>query len=442
PVQLVVEPGYGTDKTLQKLADAGVTVSPRYFKLLQRLTGRTTLKAGDYKITDQMSPMSLLEKISDGKVDPTQITVIEGWTFQRLRDALAKNPILIHDTKDLSQEQILKLVGSTHTHAEGLFYPATYDFITGDKESEILQRAYDKMQKELQVVWDNRDKTTSYKNPYELLIMASIIEKEAGTHEDRALISSVFNNRLQKGMKLQTDPSVIYGIKNYDGNIRKRDLLTDTPYNTYTRMGLPPTPIALPGKAALQAAALPDKTHYLYFVARGDKSSAFAQTLAEHNANVRKYQQNPNQPLTRLHEETMKPRGKMISFEGIDGAGKSTFMAWFVNELEHRLAKQHRSLIQTREPGGTPVGENIRNLLLNQSMLPTTEALLMFAARQELFSRVILPALTRGDWVVSDRFVDASFAYQGGGRGLTNHKLEQPNDWVLGDFHPDYTIIF
>ena len=229
--------------------------------------------------------------MTEGRVSQAQISIIEGTTFRQLRNLLDADPDLRHDSTAMSETDILQRVGAPEAHAEGLFFPDTYYFASGASDLAILKRAYQTMQQRLQESWQQRSPGLPLQTPYQALILASIVEKETGQASDRDMIAGVFINRLRRGMRLQTDPSVIYGMGDkFDGNLRKRDLLTDTPYNTYTRAGLPPTPIALPGLAALQATLHPAKTDALYFVARGDGSSVFSKSLAQHNRAVAKYQ--------------------------------------------------------------------------------------------------------------------------------------------------------
>jgi UPF0755 protein len=219
------------------------------------------------------------------------LTVVEGWTFDQMRKALAAVSELKHTIDRQTQADLLRSVGMTETMPEGLFFPDTYHFSPGSADVGVLRRAYRAMQERLQAGWQARDPGLPYATPYEALIMASIIEKETGKKSDRKQIASVFVNRLRVGMKLQADPTVIYGMgPQFDGNLRKRDLEADTPYNTFVRAGLPPTPIALPGQASLDAAFHPDPTRYLYFVARGDGTSHFSTTLEEHNRAVSRFQ--------------------------------------------------------------------------------------------------------------------------------------------------------
>ncbi len=275
-----------------ELQQAGLFEQDWPFVWLVRLFGKSTqLKAGNYALEHPVSTLELLEIISQGKVSQRQASVIEGWTFRQFRDALNANPDISHDTATLTDAEILQRIGATETYPEGLFFPDTYYFSGGSSDLVIFKRAYQTMQKHLQQAWLARSPDLPLQTPYQALILASIVEKETGAPGDRNMIAGVFVNRLRKGMLLQTDPTVIYGIgEKYDGNIHKRDLLTDTPYNTYTRPGLTPTPIALPGAASLQAALHPASTTALYFVSRGDGSSKFSSTLAEHNRAVNQYQ--------------------------------------------------------------------------------------------------------------------------------------------------------
>jgi UPF0755 protein len=233
----------------------------------------------------------LLSIFSKGAVIQRKLSVIEGWTFKQFRDELNTNPDLKHVTSNLSDAEILQRIGATETHPEGLFFPDTYHFAAGTRDLVILKRAYQTMQQRLQAAWATRDTSSPLQTPYQALILASIVEKETGAPSDRTMIAAVFVNRLRKGMLLQTDPTVIYGMGDkFDGNLRKRDLRADSPYNTYTRRGLTPTPIALPGLAALQATLHPAQTNALYFVSRGDGSSQFSSTLTAHNRAVNRYQ--------------------------------------------------------------------------------------------------------------------------------------------------------
>ncbi len=284
--------GSSLKSTARELQQAGLLEQDWPFALMARLFGKSTqLKAGNYALEHPVSTLELLEIISQGKVSQRQASVIEGWTFKQFRDALNANTDISHDTANLTDAEILQRIGATENYPEGLFFPDTYYFSGGSSDLVIFKRAYQTMQKRLQEAWLNRATDLPLQTPYQALILASIIEKETGAPVDRDKIAAVFVNRLRKGMLLQTDPTVIYGIgEKFDGNLRRRDLLKDTAYNTYTRVGLTPTPIALPGVAALQAALHPAQTDALYFVSRGDGSSQFSSTLTAHNRAVDQYQ--------------------------------------------------------------------------------------------------------------------------------------------------------
>lgn len=292
PLEFDIRPGLGLRTAAGEMARAGIGFAPWQFSWLGRLTGRaSTIKAGSYEVSAGTTPWQLLQKLTSGDVTQAEITFVEGRTFRELRALLDADPDVRHDAARLSDGEILRRLGATEGHPEGLFFPDTYLFARQSSDLDILRRAYGAMQRHLLAEWNARDPSLPYMNPYQALIMASIVEKETGVAADRGLVASVFVNRLRVGMPLQTDPTVIYGKgEKFDGNIRKRDLVTDTPYNTYTRAGLPPTPIAMPGLASLQAALHPATSDKLYFVARGDGSSAFSRTLEEHNRAVAKYQ--------------------------------------------------------------------------------------------------------------------------------------------------------
>lgn len=292
PYDFSLQPGSSLTSVAQQLRKAGVIDDAQVFVLLGRSMGLSAkIKQGSYQLTKPVSMYELLEIISKGRVAQSDLTIIEGWTFKQFREALNAAPKLRHDSLSLSDAEIMQRIGASEKHPEGLFFPDTYNFPAGSSDLALMKRAYKTMQRHLQENWDSRDTDLPLVTPYQALILASIVEKETGKAKDRTMIASVFVNRLRKGMRLQTDPTVIYGIGDkYDGNIRKRDLLKDSEYNTYTRYGLTPTPIALPGKESLQAALHPAKSDALYFVARGDGSSQFSSTLIEHNQAVNRYQ--------------------------------------------------------------------------------------------------------------------------------------------------------
>jgi UPF0755 protein len=292
PYEFSIEPGSSLKSVSKQLADAGVLHDVWSFVLLSRAMGlASSLKAGDYEIAESTSLLQLLERITKGDINQSEIRFIEGWTFAQLRQTLDAHPAVRHDTTNLSGREILQLIGASETAGEGLFFPDTYFFAKGSSDTAILRRAYHAMQNHLNIAWAERATNLPLADPYQALILASIVEKETGKESDRTMVAGVFVNRLRLSMLLQTDPSVIYGLGDrFDGNLRKKDLLTDQEYNTYTRRGLPPTPIAMPGLASIQAALNPAKTDALYFVAKGKGESHFSNNLAEHNRAVSKYQ--------------------------------------------------------------------------------------------------------------------------------------------------------
>jgi UPF0755 protein len=292
PTAFSVPQGASLRTAAQVIEAAGVDLPAWQLELLGRVLGRSSkIKAGSYEIEPGLTALALLDKLTRGDVTMSEIVLVEGKTFRQLRAALNDHPDLAHDSIKMTDAQILARLGAKEAHPEGLFFPDTYLFSKGSSDLDVLRRAYRAMQPKLANAWAKRDNTLPLKTPYELLILASIVEKETGIPADRPQIAAVFVNRLHRGMLLQTDPTVIYGLgEKFDGNLRKIDLLTDTPWNTYTRPGLPPTPIAMPGVASLQAAAKPPPSDMLYFVARGDGSSEFSATLDEHNKAVAKYQ--------------------------------------------------------------------------------------------------------------------------------------------------------
>ncbi len=275
-----------------QLVKQGVLKEPWRFILLAKLLKKESfLQAGSYTLNKNISPYQLLLSLNHGKTTQGAVTFIEGHTFAQMREKLASNDAVKQTITGLSESEILKLMGSQYQVAEGLFFPDTFYFDRNSADTVMLKRSYDAMQNKLAKAWLTRDANLPYKNSYEALIMASIVEKETGKPSERAMIAGVFINRLRLGMRLQTDPTVIYGMGlQYKGNIRKKDLLYDTPYNTYTRDGLPPSPIAMPGAAAIDAALHPNTTKALYFVGKGDGSHAFSDNLEAHNRAVVKYQ--------------------------------------------------------------------------------------------------------------------------------------------------------
>jgi UPF0755 protein len=291
-VDLSIEPGQGGRDVAQAAVQAGVPTNPLLLQTWFRLSGQSRqIRAGSYELDRSTTPRSLLQKLVRGEEALRSVTLVEGWTFRQVRDALQKAEQLKGESLTLSPGDIMSRLGQPGVSAEGHFFPDTYTYSKGSSDFAVLRRALRAMDKHLAAAWALRAPQSPLVNPEQALILASIVEKETGSPNDRAAIAAVFNNRLAIGMRLQTDPTVIYGMgETFDGNLRKKDLLTDTPWNTYTRVGLPPTPIALPGKASLLAAVQPAPSKALYFVARGDGSSQFSNSLDEHNRAVNKYQ--------------------------------------------------------------------------------------------------------------------------------------------------------
>lgn len=290
--EITITPKSGLKSIANQLVQQGVLKEPWGFIILAKLFSKEpSLQAGDYTLNRNITPYQLLFSLNNGKATQGSLTFIEGRTFAQMRQKMKKNDALKQTVTNHTEAEILKLLGSNYTKAEGLFFPDTFYFDRGTADIVVLQRSYDAMQTKLEKAWENRAPNLPYKNSYEALIMASIVEKETGKASERPMIAGVFINRLRIGMRLQTDPTVIYGMgEAYDGNIRKKDLSADTPYNTYTRDGLPPTPIAMPGMAAIEAALHPADTKALYFVGKGDGSHAFTNNLQDHNRAVVKYQ--------------------------------------------------------------------------------------------------------------------------------------------------------
>lgn len=309
-----VKPGTSLRAFARELSARGVLPESHSFVWLAHLTGHDrALKSGEYRFRDGMTVSELLDQVVVGRVIEYPVVLVEGWTFEQFLSALAEAPKLAHELSGPSVSAIMERLGHRGEHPEGRFFPDTYFYSAGQSDFMILANAYDKMQQLLQREWEGRENNLPLKNAYEALILASIVEKETGRDDERRLIAGVFINRLRHGMRLQTDPTVIYGMgKTFDGNLRLRDLRRDSPYNTYTRKGLPPTPVAMPGKSSLQAALHPMVTGAVFFVARGDGSHEFTSTLEEHNKAVLKYQlkgtsRNASPPVTAASRE-QKPK--------------------------------------------------------------------------------------------------------------------------------------
>jgi len=291
-VETSIEFGTSPRDIAMQWVQAGVKSSPILLNEWFRWSGESRkIRAGSYEIGRGTTPIALLNKMVRGDETLAVVRFTEGWTFRQMRAELAKAEALKPTTASMGEAEIMQAIGAPGVAPEGRFFPDTYAYSKGSPDIAVLARAYRAMQRRLQGAWAERSPDTPLKNVDEALTLASIVEKETGQSADRGLVAGVFVNRLRVGMPLQTDPSVIYGMgAAFDGNLRKRDLQADTPYNTYTRAGLPPTPIAMPGKLSLLAAVRPEPTKALYFVSRGDGSSQFSETLAEHNRAVNRYQ--------------------------------------------------------------------------------------------------------------------------------------------------------
>ena len=297
-LELEIEPGTRAAAVAQDVVTAGADVPVWLLQTWFRASGQARqIKAGSYEIATGTTPRKLLSMLIRGEESLRSITLVEGWNFNQIRRALQKEELLMHETNRLQPEMIMRMLDKPGIHPEGRFFPDTYSYAKGSSDVALLRRAARAMDKRAAAAWTLRSADTPLRSMDEALVLASIVEKETGKPSDRAQIAGVFANRLRANMRLQTDPTVIYGLGDaFDGNLRRRDLLQDTPYNTYTRSGLPPTPIAMPGRAALLAAVQPADTPALYFVARGDGSSQFSASLDEHNRAVNKYIRKPSPP--------------------------------------------------------------------------------------------------------------------------------------------------
>jgi UPF0755 protein len=291
-VDLSVEPGSSPREVALQVLQAGVAVNPTVMYWWFRLSGQARkIKAGSYELERGSNPLNILNKLVRGEEALRSVTLVEGWNLRQVREALKKADQLKPLTAGMLAEELMQQVGKPGIAAEGRFFPDTYTYAKGSTDLAVLQRAARAMDKKLAAAWALRSPQSPLKTPEEALALASIVEKETGRASDRPEIAAVFSNRLRIGMRLQTDPTVIYGLGPlFDGNLRRADLLADTPWNTYVRPGLPPTPIAMPGRAALLAAVQPANSKALYFVSRGDGTSQFSATLDEHNRAVNKYQ--------------------------------------------------------------------------------------------------------------------------------------------------------
>jgi UPF0755 protein len=293
PVMVKVTVGAGPQAIAATLAEAGVPVQPWLLRLALRIQGGGALiRAGGYRLASPLTLRELVATLTRGEVIPSEVRIVEGWPFRQMRATIDRHPDLIHETQGWSEAQLLAAVGADRSRAEGLFWPDTYTFAPGTRDLDIYRQAHRRMAQALEQAWAARDPSLPLALPYDLLILASIVEKETGREEDRGKVAAVLVNRLRKPMYLQSDPTTIYGLgEAFDGNLRRSDLLSAAnPWNTYAHPGLPPSPIALVGRASLQAASQPERISALYFVARGDGSSEFSEDLASHQRAVVRYQ--------------------------------------------------------------------------------------------------------------------------------------------------------
>ncbi|MGH8496088.1 MAG: endolytic transglycosylase MltG [Gammaproteobacteria bacterium] len=287
-----IRPGASLIASAEAMAEQGVLAHPLVFTWYARLRGAgRAIKAGEYRIEPGTKPPALLDQLVSGRVLLHALTVVEGWTFDQMLVAIRAHPALEQTLRESDGAEIMAALGEAGRHPEGLFFPETYRFPRGTSDLELLRQARALMEERLNAAWAGRNPDLPFETPYAALTLASIVEKETALEDERSLIAGVFVRRLERNMRLQTDPSVIYGIDGFDGNIRRRDLSIDTPYNTYTRAGLPPTPIALPGAASLDAVMHPAPGDALYFVATGERDGShyFSSTLEEHNEAVRRF---------------------------------------------------------------------------------------------------------------------------------------------------------
>jgi len=289
-VQLIISPGMSFKAVTQQLIECGLIKEKLQWDVFGRLSRATnSIKAGEYSLTTALTPVELLNKLIKGETLQFTLTIVEGWTFKQMWQAVRQHEKITQTVS--SPEELLEKLDFNNLHPEGRFYPDTYHFPAGTTDVEFFQRAFKYMLQVLDEEWSKRQKDLPFSSPEEALNLASIIEKETSVEEERTLVAAVFITRLKRGMRLQTDPTVIYGMgESFDGNIRRKDLKVDTPYNTYLHKGLPPTPISLPGRSSIAAALMPAESEAVYFVAKGDGTHHFSETYDEHREAVDKYQ--------------------------------------------------------------------------------------------------------------------------------------------------------
>lgn len=431
-----LKPGTGRLALGEQLYNEKIINRPRVFQWLLRVQPELShFKAGTYRFTPGMTVKELLQLLESGKEAQFPLRFVEGMRLSDYLKQLREAPYIKHTLQDDSYATVAQVLKFEHPEwVEGWFWPDTWMYTAGTTDVALLQRAHKKMVAAVDKAWEGRMENLPYKDQNQFVTMASIVEKETAVASERDQVASVFINRLRIGMRLQTDPTVIYGMgENYKGNISRKDLETPTDYNTYVISGLPPGPIATPGQASLNAAAHPAKTPYLYFVADGKGGHTFNTNLASHNRSVQDY----------LKARKEKMRSNYIVIEGLEGAGKTTARDVVVETLKQCGIEE---MIFTREPGGTQLAEKLRSLVLDiksvgdEVITDKAEVMMFYAARVQLVETVIKPALARGCWVIGDRHDLSTQAYQGGGRGIDQHMLGTLRDAVLGDFRPNLTL--
>lgn len=432
-----LEAGTGRLALGQDLYREKVINRPRVFQWLLRVEPELShFKAGTYRFTPQMTVREMLQLLASGKEAQFPLRFVEGMRVSDYLHQLRDAPYVKHTLEDDSYATVAKALGLEHADwVEGWFWPDTWMYTANTSDIAILKRAHQKMVAEVAKVWEGRMENLPYADQNQLLTMASIIEKETAVAEERDRVASVFINRLRIGMRLQTDPTVIYGMgEGYTGKLTRKDLETPTAYNTYTISGLPPGPIAVPGEASLKAAAHPAKTPYLYFVADGKGGHTFTTNLVSHNRAVQDY-------LKVLKEK--KCAVTISSSRGWRAPGRPPHVNWWWRRCSRRV---FTIWCLPASRGGTILAEKLRSLVLDiqstgdEVINDKAEVLMFYAARVQLVETVIKPALARGQWVIGDRHDLSTQAYQGGGRGIDRTMLATLRDAVLGDFRPNLTL--